>query len=137
MGPDLVLAQCSGGNDTVAFIAVLTLGVLYALAVGAVIVRAEDDTEKLLLAILLATSIAIGAIAFLVLGRISEVGNFIERLVVSLMLSSLIALIGAARWREASAGRAVFVAIAGDLFVPCGIFVLFFASLILGTGCLD
>lgn len=57
-------------------------------------------------------------------------------MIIAPLLSGSIALVGVARWREEGAGRAVFVAAAGTILIPCGILVLFFASVGLGTGCL-
>jgi hypothetical protein len=60
-----------------------------------------------------------------------------SRLVVSLIACSAIALIGAAKWREESVGRAIFIAVAGDILIPVGICVVFFAAMGPGTGCLE
>lgn len=138
MGTDLVLAVCGGGgNDTVALIVVLAIAALYLLVVGAAITRAEDGTERAMLVGLLVLAIAVGGLLFRGLAGISGFGDFLGRIVIALVISAGIALIVVARRRERSAGRAVFVAAAGTILIPCGLFVLFFAAVGLGTGCLD
>jgi len=137
MGTDLVLAVCGGGNDTVAIVVVLAIAALYLLAVGAALRGAEDGTERVKLIGVLVVSIVVGGVVFRGLDDISGFGDFLGRLIVALVISSAIALIGVARQREESAGRAVFVAAAGTVLIPFGIFILFFAAVGLGTGCLD
>lgn len=135
---DLILAVCEGGgNDTLALIVVLAIAALYLLAVGSILRRAEDGAERLMLIVLLLVSIAIGGLAYGAAGSISGLGDFIARLVVSLLISGGLALLAANLKGEETAGRAVAIAVAGDLLIPCGIFVLFFAAFGIGTACLD
>jgi hypothetical protein len=138
MGTDLALAVCGGGgNDTVAIIVVLAIAALYLLAVGAALNRAEDGTERAKLLGLLVIAVVVGGIVFRGLAGISGFGDFLGRLMIALVITSAITLVGVARQREGSAGRAVFVAVAGTILIPFGVFILFFAAVGLGTGCLD
>ncbi|HET7416109.1 MAG TPA: hypothetical protein VFJ61_00575 [Solirubrobacterales bacterium] len=137
-GDLLLLAVCEGGgNDTLAKLVVLVIAALYLLVVMAALGGAEGAGERVLLILLFAISVSVGAAAYGNFGGISGLGDFIARMVISLIISGGIALLGAATLREESAGRAVFVAVAGNILVPAGIFVFFFASMGIGTGCLN
>jgi peptidoglycan/LPS O-acetylase OafA/YrhL len=137
-GVDTVLAVCGGGgSDAVGFIAVLVLGALYALAVLAAIGRAEDAEELAALIILLLVSVAIGGLFFLYPHGVSGNGDYLARFVISLVVAGVIGAGVVAKLGEQSAGRVFFIALAGDVLIPGGLFVLLFASVGLGTGCLD
>lgn len=134
----MVLAVCGGGgNDTLAFIVVLAIAALYLLPIVATLGNAEDGAERAVLIVLLAISITVGGLLFLYPQGIDGDQDYLGRFVISLLVTGGIAVAAAAKWRAASVGRAVFVALAGDVLIPGGIFLLFFASMVLGSGCLS
>ena len=134
----MLLADCGGGgNDTLAVLVVLVVAVLYLLAVGSLLRRAEDGSELIMLIVLLVVSIAIGWFAFAGFGSISGLGDFMARLVVSLLISGGLALLAAMLKGEETAGRAVMAAVAGNIFIPFGAVVLFVAAFGIGTSCID
>lgn len=134
----LVTAVCGGGgNNVLAGFVVLFLAGLYAIAVVTALGRAEDGGELMLLIALLAASIAIGGLFFLYPEGINGDGDFLGRFVLSLVASGMLGIGAAVKLGEQSAGRAIFLALAGDVLIPGGLIVLLFASVGLGTGCLD
>lgn len=134
-----MLAVCGGGgSDVLAFVVIAAIGSLYLIAVGVALLRAVDGLELAVLAALLLASIGIGGFAFLYPnGLDGDGGGYLARFILSLVASGALGLVVAARWREESVGRMIFVALAGNALIPGGILVFLFASLILGTGCLD
>jgi len=64
-------------------------------------------------------------------------GDYLGRFPISLPIAAVIGF-GVAQTRSrASTGYAVLVALAGDTLIPGGIILLLFASVGIGTGCLD
>jgi hypothetical protein len=137
-GDLILLADCGGGgNDTLALIVVIAVAALYLLAVGSVLRRAEDGAELMMLIGLLIVSGAIGWLAFTHFGSISGLGDFMARLVVSLLLSGGLALLAATPKGEETAGRAVMAAIAGGVFIPFGGVVVLVAAFGIGSACIS
>lgn len=132
-----MLAVCGGGSDVFAFAVVLVIGGLYAAALLTALGRAEDGEELGLLIGLLLVSVAIGGLLFLYPHGINGDADFLGRFVISLVVSGLLGVGAVLKLGEQSAGRALFIALAGDILIPAGFFVLFLASMIFGTGCLD
>ncbi len=134
-----MLAVCGGGgNDFLAIAVVVVVGALYLLAVGTALLRANDGLELTVLVVLLLISVAIGGFAFLYPDGVdSNDADYLGRFVLSLVATGALGVIPAVKWREESVGRMIFVALAGDVLIPGGILVFLFASLLLGTGCLD
>ena len=132
---DIVLATCEGGNDTLALVAILFGLLLYLVAALAPLVRAEGRDERIALLVLLVGSAVIGG--FIFLGSIEiQRGEFLPGLLLSLVLAALVGL-GVAQAGRTTLGRALWTALAGSAFAPGGLVLLLFATLGIGTGCLD
>jgi hypothetical protein len=137
MGASLVMAVCGGsGNDTLAFIVVIFVAAIYVLSLLTAFGKAEDGQEMVMLIALLSVSIAVGGLAFLYPNGTSGNGDYFSRFIISLVISGGLGLGAAAIWKESSAGRAIFVALAGDVLIPGGLLLLLFASIGIGSGCI-
>ncbi|HEY3552340.1 MAG TPA: hypothetical protein VGK66_01505 [Solirubrobacterales bacterium] len=132
-GMSTVLAVCGGGNNTLAIVFLLVVAAVYALTVIAGVRRAEDATEMLVLIALFLVSAVVSGLIFFFPGGNPSVARF----VISIVVTGGMALVIAAKWREEIAGRAVFVAFAGDLLVPGGFVALLIAAFGIGEACLD
>lgn len=77
---------------------------------------------------------AVGGLFFLYPSGIKGDGAFLGRFVLSLVVSGSLGVGVAFKLGEQSAGRAIFLALAGDILIPGGLFI---ASMLWGTGCLD
>jgi hypothetical protein len=138
MASNLVLAVCGdGGSDVAALIVVATVVVLWLFAVGAVIRAAGDGTERALLVGLVLASLLIGAGIFFLPEGVSGDGDYLSRFFLALLIPGAIGVGVALLTRAVHVGRALFVSVCGALFLTGGIFLLLFASILLGTGCLD
>ena len=137
-GDLLLRAVCGGGgNDILAFLVVLVIGGFYATAVVYALSRAEDGGELALLVSLLIATITIGGILFLYPEGIEGNGDYLGRFVLSFVISGLLGIGVVVKRGEEVAGRALFIALAGDVLIPGGLFVFLFSSLGVGTGCLS
>jgi hypothetical protein len=135
---NLALSVCgSGGSDAAALIVVVVVIVLWLLAVGAVIRAAEDGTERALLLGLVLASLLIGAGIFFLPEGVDGDGDYLSRFFLALLIPGAIGVGVALLTRAVHVGRALFISVCGALFLTGGIFLLLFASLLLGTGCLD
>ena len=133
-----MLAVCGGGgSDAIALLVVLAIGLAYGFALLTAVFRAEDGEEALLLIVLLVASIAIGGLVFLYPHGTGGDTDYLGRFVISLVVSGLLGIGVVLRLGEQSAGRALFIALAGDILIPLGFFVLLLSSVILGTGCFE
>jgi hypothetical protein len=137
-GTAIQLAVCGGGgNDTLGFVAVLLVAALYLLPVVAIIGGAEDMGERSSLVLVLLGSIPLGAAIFLYPHGVSGNGNYLARFLLALAVPAAIGAALAAALRIRSLGKAAFIGFAGGLLIPGGLFLLLFASVGIGTGCLD
>lgn len=137
-GASLVLAVCGdGGSDTVALIVVAIVVLLWFLTVGAVVKAGEDGTERALLIGLVLASVLIGAGIFFLPEGVSGDGDYLTRFFLALLIPGAIGIAVALLTRAVHVGRALLISVCGALFLVGGIFLLFFASLALGTGCLE
>lgn len=132
-----MLAVCGGGSDAVATIIVVLVAALYATILLAALTRVEDAREATLLSALLLVSIFIGGAFFLYPDGVSGDYDYLGRFVVSMVASGILAALVLAKTGEQAVGRTFLVALAGTALVPGSLFLLFFSSLIFGTGCLD
>lgn len=134
----LVLGICGGGgNDTVARVFVLIIVVVWVLAVAAILGGETGRDERLALLAVLAGTIAIGGLVFLAPEGVSGNGDYLGRFLLSLLLSAALGVGGSLATRRYGPWRGLFIAIAGDVFIPGGLILLLFASVGLGSGCLD
>jgi hypothetical protein len=137
-GDFLMTAVCGGGgNDTLGFLVIVVVGALYALAVLKAMSLAEFGDELAILVALFTISVAVGGLVFLYPHGIDGNGDYLGRFVISLVAAGVLGGITTAKLGEQSAGRAFFLALAGDILIPAGIFLLLIASVGIGTGCLD
>jgi hypothetical protein len=116
----------------VAIVVLLVPAVIYGLAVAVALRRAEDTTERLVLIVLFLVSAALGLLILLFPNNSPSLTRFI----ISLVVTGGVGLAVAAKWREGIAGRAVFIALAGDVLIPGGTLVTFIAALLAGA-CLE
>jgi hypothetical protein len=129
----VILVACGGGgNATVAIVFLLVPAVIYWLAVATALRRAEDTAERLVLIVLFLVSAALGPLILL----FPDNSPSLTRFIISLVVTGGVGLAVAAKWREGIAGRAVFIALAGDVLIPGTILVAFIAAL-LGGACLE
>lgn len=129
----MILVACgSGGNATVAIVFLLVSAVIYGLAVAAALRRAEDTVELLVLIVLFLVSAALGPLILL----FPDNSPSLTRFMISLVVTGGVGLAVAAKWHEGIAGRAVFIALAGDVLIPGTILVAFIAAG-LGGACLE
>ena len=110
---------------------------LWLLTVGAVIRAGEDATERALLIGLVLASVVIGAGIFFLPEGVSGDGDYFTRFFLALLIPGAIGIAVALLTQAVHAGRALLISVCGALFLVGGIFLLFFASLALGTGCLE
>jgi hypothetical protein len=127
----LTLIACGGGNATLSIVFPLISAFIYGLPVAIAFRGAEDTTERLVLIALFLGSAALGLLILL----FPDNSPSLTRFVISLAVTGDVGLAAAAKWREGIAGRAVVIAVAGDILIPGGITVLFIAAL-LGGACL-
>jgi hypothetical protein len=138
MGANVVLAVCGdGGSNAVALLVVAIVVVLWLLAVSAVIRATEDGSERALLIGLVLVSVLIGAGIFFLPEGVSGNGDYLSRFFLALLIPGAIGVGAALLTRAAHVGRALFVSVCGALFLTGGAFLLLFASLLFGTGCLE
>jgi len=138
IGADLVLAVCgSGGSDGVAVFIVGIVVLLWLLAVGAVIRGAEANSERVLLTGLVVISVVIGAVLFFGPEGVSGDGDYLTRFFLALLIPGAVGGGVALLTQAVPVGRALFVSVCGALFLTGGAFLLLFASLLFGTGCLE
>jgi hypothetical protein len=136
-GVDTVLAVCGGGgNDALALIVILVVLSLYLVAALTPIVRADGPDERLVLLSLLVGSAMLGGFVFLSSDELFG-GDYLAGFFVTWPLAAAIGLVVAHTTRRTSVGRAVFVALTGNVFVSGGLILLLYASVGIGTGCLD
>jgi hypothetical protein len=134
----IALAICGGGgSNAVALIVVAIVVVTWLLVVGAVIRSADDSSERAILIGLVALSVVIGAGVFFLPEGVSGDGDYLGRFFLALLISGVIGAGLALVTGAAHVGRALFVSVCGALFLTGGAFLLLFASILLGTGCLD
>jgi hypothetical protein len=133
-----VLAVCgSGGSDTAALIVVILILAAWGLGVWAIIWKGTESQERALLLFLLLASAPIATLMFLGPEGLTGDGDYLARFLLAVLLPTGIGLALALLTRRVNPGRAIAVAFSGAVLIPGGIFVLFFASLGIGTGCLD
>jgi hypothetical protein len=132
-----VLAVCGGGSDAVATIVVVLVAGLYAAALLAALTRVEDTREATWLSALLLVSIVIGGAFFLYPDGVSGNYDYLGRFVVSMVVSGILAALLLTQLEGRAIGRTFVIALAGTALVPGSLLLLFFSSLIFGTGCLD
>jgi hypothetical protein len=134
----LSLAVCGGGgDDTVALIVVVIVVLLWFLTVSAVIKAADDATERAVLTGLVLASVLLGAGIFFGPEGISGDGDYLSRFFIALLVPAVIGVGVALLTGAVHVGRALLISVCGALFLVGGAFLLFFASLMLGTGCLS
>lgn len=132
------MAVCGdGGDNTVAMIVVLLVVLLWFLTVRALVKAGRDTREQALLVGLVLVSVLIGAGIFFLPEGISGDGDYLSRFFIALLVPGAIGVGVALITGAVHAGRALFASICGALFLVGGAFLLFFASLALGTGCLS
>lgn len=136
-GAHAVFAVCGGGSNAVALIVVAIVVVAWLLVVSAVIRSAEHGTERALLIGLVLISVLVGAGVFFVPEGVSGNGDYLGRFFLALSIPAAIGVATALLTRAAHVGRALFVSVCGALFLTGGAFLLLFASLLFGTGCLE
>lgn len=133
-----LLAVCGGGgNDTLALLVLIAIVLAYLLVLRVPLAGAEDGAERLLLIGVLIASIVIGALVFGDPIGLFGGGAYLTRFIVSLPIAGGLGLGLAAATERMSAGRALAIAIVGDILIPGGLIVLLFTSVGIGTGCLD
>lgn len=128
----MLLACGDGGDTTMAIALPLLAAVIYGLPVVIAFRRAEDAAERRVLLALFFVSAALSLPILLV----PDNSPSFTRFFISLAVTGGIGLAVAARWRKGIAGRAVVVAVAGDVLLPGLITVSFIAALI-GGACLE
>ncbi len=134
----MTLAVCGdGGNDTFALVVVAIVVALWFLTVGVVIKAGEDETERALLIALVLVSVLIGAGIFFLPEGVSGDGDYLTRFFLALLIPGAIGIAVSLLTRAVHLGRALLISVCGALFLVGGVFLLFFASLALGTGCLE
>jgi hypothetical protein len=136
-GVNVVLAVCGGGGSNTA--SLIVIGLLFAVwlwVIGLIISRAPTPAQRLTLVVLLPIAVALGAAGFFASDDILG-GDRLARFVISLFLSGFLGWAVAHSWPERDIPRAIVVALAGNVLIPIGIFVVFFSSLLIGSSCLD
>lgn len=128
----MLLACGDGGDTTLAIVLPLLAAAIYGLPVVIAFRRAEDAAERRVLLALFLVSAALSLPILLV----PDNSPSFTRFFISLAVTGGIGLAVAAMWRKRIAGRAVVVAIAGDVLIPGLITVSFIAALI-GGACLE
>jgi hypothetical protein len=135
---NFVLAVCgSGGSEAAALIAVALVLALWGFGVWAVVWLGTESQERALLLFLLLASAPIATLMFLGPEGLTGDGDYLARFLLAVLVPTGIGLAVALFTRRVGPGRAIAVAFSGAVLIPGGIFVLLFASLGLGTGCLD
>jgi hypothetical protein len=134
---NLALAVCGGGDDAVALTVVAIVVVAWLLALWAVIRTADAGSERAILIGLVLVSLVVGAGVFFLPEGIDGNGDYLTRFLLALLIPGAIGGGIALLTGAAHVGRALFVSVCGALFLTGGAFLLLFASLLLGTGCLD
>jgi len=129
----LVACSSGGGNAALAIVFLLVPTVVYAVAVAGVLRRAEDTAERLVLIALFLVSAALGLLILL----FPDNSPSFTRFIISLVVTGVGGLAVAAKWREGVAGRAVFIALAGDVLIPGVVVVAFIAAAIGGGACFE
>ncbi len=128
-----MLIACGGGGNAALSIALpLVAAMIYWLPVAIAFRRAEDAAERRVLLALFIVSAALGLLILL----FPDNSPSLTRFVISLVATGGVGLAVAAKWREGIAGRAVAIAVAGDILIPGLITVVFIAAL-LGGACLE
>ncbi len=130
----MILVACGSGegNTTAAIVFLLVPTVIYGLAVAAALRRAEDTAERLVLIVLFLVSAPLGLLILL----FPDNSPSLTRFIISLAVTGGVGPAVAAKWRKEMAGRAVFIALAGDILIPGLILVGFIAGAIAGA-CLE
>lgn len=105
--------------------------VLWRMAVGV-----DDDTRKAL-ALIFSLCAVVGAVVFLVPEGVSGNGDYLGRFWLSLGLSAAIGGVASMLSPRVGIGRSLAAAIAGDVFLPGGLVLLFFWGLALSGSCID
>jgi hypothetical protein len=95
-----------------------------------------DLTERLSLLALLLAAILIGGLLLLYPHGTSGNSDYLLRFLLGIPLCGLLGALVAERTRIFGPWCGAFVGIVGDLLVPGGLFLLFFASVGIGNGCL-
>lgn len=134
-----MLAVCGGGGSDVAAWLFAVLAFSAWLLVTVLVLRAARAKRErrlllgLLIGSILLTPLIIDAFYS---GLFGDDGNT-GKLALVLLLPSAIGVGIAYRTRAAHGARALFISAWGTVLIPYGIFVLFFAALAVGSGCLD
>lgn len=130
----MILVACGGseGNTTAAIAFLLVATAIYGLAVAVALRRAEDTTERLVLIVLFLVSAPLGLLILL----FPDNSPSLTRFIISLAVTGGVGLAVAAKWRKRIAGRAVFIALAGDVLIP-GVILVAFIAAALGGACFE
>jgi hypothetical protein len=137
-GLGFVLATCGGGgNDAAALLVMILALAAWGVGAGAVVCAGTESGERKFLLIVLIVAAIVAPLVFVpesgLLGdQVSGV-----RCLIALLIPAAIGFWWAARSGSASPGRALVVAMVGAVLLPGGLFVIFVASLGIGTGCLE
>lgn len=127
-----MLVACGEGNPTLSIALLVVAAVIYWLPVVIAFRRAEDAAER---RVLLALFLVSAPLSLLILLFPDNSPSF-TRFVVSLVVTGGVSLVIAAKWRRAMAGRAVVIAVAGDILIP-GVIAVSFIAALLGGACLE
>jgi hypothetical protein len=95
------------------------------------------ESDRLKLFLILAVAAVVGAFVFLYPHGISGNGNYLNRFWLSLGLATALGAVSSLLPPRVGFARSVITAIAGDVFLPGGLVLLFVWALALSGSCLD